>query len=116
MKSPPTAFKSSFTSSNKNPSSKPTLKEMKAYVHNNVYNTPYLCTAGEDIIYNFNNIPTADNSQPPIFRSDITAGQFESNDDDSDAFTEDFSDNVYSFEHNWCESRNRQFPVFFPMT
>ena len=91
---PPTTFNSSFTSSDNNPSGKPTLEEMKSYIYNSVYNTPYLCTAWEDNIPNFNNISTADNSQPPIFSTDITAGQpaWDSNDDDS---TTDY-DKVYS--------------------
>ena len=91
-----------FTSSDKNPSSnnpssKPTLKEMKAYVCNNVH-TPFLCSH-----HDFNNIPTADDSQPPIFRFDTTAGQFNSdndshndsdNDDSDDDFFEASSDDV----------------------
>ena len=70
---------------------------MKSYVYNSVYNTPYLCTAWEDIFDDFNNIATADNSQSPIFRFDTTAGQLDSDDENSDDdSTEVSSDNDYS--------------------
>ena len=51
-----------------NPRSIPTLAEMKSSV--------------------FNNIPTVDNSQPPIFSTDTTAGQYVWDNDDDDSTTE----------------------------
>ena len=97
---------------------------MKAYVHNNVYHTRI-----ENITYDFNNIPTADDSQPPIFHFD-TAGQFDSGDDsyneqinsnddrdDDSDLSETSSDDVYSFEQLMrVEKSVILFLLFYMMT
>ena len=49
--------------------------------------------------YVFTNIPTINNSQPPIFPSDITAGQLDSDDNNSTTEYDEVSSNDdYSIE------------------
>ena len=61
--------------------------------------------------YVYNNIPTANNSQPPIFSLDITAGQLDSDDDDSTEYDEVSSDNDYSIDPSSTQRLREKYDI-----
>ena len=73
------------------PSVKPTLPEMKSYV--------------------FAHIPTADNSQQPIFPLDITTGQLDSDDDDSTEYDKASSDDDYSIDYTSTQRLREKYSI-----
>ena len=95
---------------------------MKSYVYTNISPSLRSVPLVETTFHDFNNIPTADNSQPPIFSTDTIAGKliWGSNDDNSATdYNEVYYDNDYStnqLSHS-CQAVNQaegRMPFFKP--